>query len=344
MHPRLWQAIDQVGIRPSSRFEWKLASLLEWTDLEPYLTVCPGRAASVPDPDDPLETLVAWDKRDGTALLESPHIPAHRDPILVSDQELRLYRADVNILARELAARFNFTAQPTHDSGPLFRIGIVQTKAQPQVAVFLFVPGINPFGSAAALHSIAGQREKTLLLLPSARWLRALPSLTDSVQVRTVLEFLSGNEEDHLTTVVARISTTRTKPMTSDVLQVRQGDRWEDVKMILNPSTGRVRISIGNRHIDITVWNPSQRSQGRKTGTTRFAVILGRIAVASPKLWRNSDLPPSEQGTMRKAFQMLKNRLADWVPIADGEPFEYDRKTQTHRPRFQIDLAKATNR
>lgn len=341
MHARLWQAIDQIGSRPASRFEWKLASSLDWPELDPYLTVCPGRAASVPDPDESLETLVVWDRQDGTALLESSHIPAHRDPIVVSDQELRLYRADVNILGRELSGRFHFTSQPVSDSGPLFQIGIVQVKSHPNVAVFLFLPDSNPFGGAAALRSVAGRLDKTLLLLPSARWLRSLPSLTDSVQVKTIFEFLSNNEEDHLATVIARSTSRRAKPKSAKVMQVRSGDRWEDVKMTLDASSGHLRISIDHRHLDVVVWNPRRRSQ-RKSVATRFAVILGRIAVASPQVWMNSIVPPAEQETMRKAFQLLKNRLADWVPIADGDPFEYNRKTRTHRPRFTLEMKQAS--
>lgn len=331
----MWRAIDQIGNRPASRFEWRLASSLEWADLEPCLTVCPGRAASVPDPDEPLETLVVWDRQDGTALLESSHIPAHRDPIVVSDQELRLYRADVNTLSHELADIFHFTAQPASANGPVYRIGLVQRKGHPNASVVLLIPD-NPVTSIAALHTIAKQQDQTLLLLPSARWLRGLP-LSDSVQVRTIHEFLSGNEEEHLTTVIARAGRAPQKRKTQPVIEVRTGDQWKDVKITFNPSTGRLHISIGQRHLDVAIWNP-KRQTGRKSGATRAAEILGKIAVASPQEWRNPSASSSEHATLRKGFQLLKNRLVGWVPIADGDPFEYDRTTHTHRPRFMLEM------
>lgn len=45
---------------------------------------------------------------------------------------------------------------------------------------------------------------------------------------------------------------------------------------------------------------------------------------------------------MRKGFQLLKKSLADWVPIFDGDPFENDRKTHTHRPRFKLEMTKVS--
>lgn len=334
MHAQLWHAIDQIGSRSAARFEWKLISSLEWPELEPYLTLCPGRAASVPDPDDPLEMLVVWDKRDGTVLLESPHVPAHRDSIPISDQELRLYRADVNILACALAKKFNFTTQPV-GKGPMYRIGIVQRKSQANVSVILHIPD-NPVTSMAALHTIAKQQDQTLLLLPSARWLRGLP-LRDSVQVRTIYEFLSENEEDHLTTVIARAGRPPQKRKTHRVIEVRPGDHWEDVKITFNPSTGGLHISIGQRHLDVPIWNPKKQTS-RKSGATRAAEILVKIAVASPQEWKNPSAVTSEHATIRKGFQLLKIRLADLVPIADGDSFEYDRTTHIHRPRFKLEM------
>lgn len=339
MHARLWQAIDQIGSRPASRFEWKLISSLEWPDLDPYLTVCPGRAASVPDLDDPMETLVVWDRRDGTVLLESPHVPAHRDPIPVSDLELCLYRPDVNILARALAKKFNFTALPASATGPVYRIGIVQRKGQANVSVMMHIPH-NPVTSIVEIHKVMERLDQTLLLLPSARWLRGLP-LRDTVQVRTVFEFLNENEEEHLTTVIARAGRQPPRRKTLPAIEVRPEDSWKEVKIILNPSTGRLHISIGQRRLDVVIWNPKKRTS-RKSGATRAAEILGKIAVASPQEWRNPSAATSEHATIRKGFQLLKKSLADWVPIADGDPFEYDRTTHVHHPRFKLEMKKTS--
>ena len=339
MHARLWQAIDQIGSRRASRFEWKLASSLDWADLDPYLTVCPGRAASIPDPDDPLETMVVWDNRDGTVLLESPHVPAHRDSIPVSDQELRLYRADVNILARALAKKFNFTAQPASASGPVYRIGIVQRKGHANVSVMLHIPD-TPVTSIVEIHKVMERLDQTLLLLPSARWLRGIP-LRDTVQVRTVFEFLNENEEEHLTTVIARAGRQPPRRKTPPAIEVRPEDSWEDVKIVFNPSTGRLQISIGQRRLDVVIWNPKKQTI-RKSGATRAAEILGKIAVGTPQVWKNPSASTAEHETMRKGFQLLKKSLAAWVPISDGEPFENDRKTQTHRPRFKLEMTKVS--
>lgn len=339
MHTQLWQAIDQIGSRHASRFEWKLTSSLEWPDLEPYLTVCPGRAASVPDPDDPLETLVVWDRHEGTVLLESPHVPAHRDSIPVSDQDLRLYRADVNVLARALAKKFNFTTQPASASGPVYRIGIVQRKGQANVSVMLHIPD-NPVTSIVEIHKVMERLDQTLLLLPSARWLRGLP-LRDTVQVKTVFEFLNENEEEHLTTVVARAGRQPSRRKTLFAIEVRPEDSWKDVKIIFNPSTGRLQISISQRRLDVVIWNPKKQTI-RRSGATRAAEILGKIAVASPQVWKNPSTETGEHATMRKGFQLLKKSLAGWVPIADGDPFEYDHTTHTHRPRFNLEMKRAS--
>jgi hypothetical protein len=339
MHARLWQAIDQIGSRRASRFEWKLASSLDWADLDPYLTVCPGRAASIPDPDDPLETMVVWDNRNGTVLLESPHVPAHRDSFLVPDQELRLYRADVNILARALAAKFNFTVQPASGTGPMYRIGLVQRKGHANVSVMLLIPDA-PVTSIVEIHKVMERLDQTLLLLPSARWLRGIP-LRDTVQVRTVFEFLNENEEEHLTTVIARAGRQPPRRKTPPVIEVRPEDSWEDVKIVFNPSTGRLQISIGQRRLDVVIWNPKKQTI-RKSGATRAAEILGKIAVATPQVWKNPSASTAEHATMRKGFQLLKKSLANWVPISDGDPFENDRKTQTHRPRFKLEMTKVS--
>jgi hypothetical protein len=339
MHARLWQAIDQIGSRSASRFEWKLAASLGWVDLESRLTICPGRAASVPDPDEPLESLVVWDRQVGTVLLESSQVPAHRDPIVVADQELRLYRADVNTLSHELGNIFHFTAQPASGAGPVYRIGLVQRKGHPNASVMLLIPN-NPVTSIAALRTIAERQDQTLLLLPSARWLRGLP-LSDSVQVRTIYEFLCGNEEEHLTTVIARAGRAPRKSKTHPVIDIRTGDRWEDVKITFNPSNGRLQISIGQRHLDVPIWNTKKRT-GEESGVTRAAKILGSIALAIPQGWKNPSTSSSKHATTRKGFQLLKNRLNECVPIADGDPFAYDRTTHIHRPRFKLEMKKTS--
>jgi hypothetical protein len=217
----------------------------------------------------------------------------------------------------------------------MYRIGIVQRKSQANVSVILHIPD-NPVTSMAALHTIAKQQDQTLLLLPSARWLRGLP-LSDSVQVRTIYEFLSENEEDHLTTVIARSGQRSPRQKALPAIEVRPEDRWEDVKMFFDPSAGRLRVLIGQRRLSVVVWNTAKRSR-RESGAPRFAFILAKLAVANPQIWSNASITPSEVETMRKGFQLLKKCLAQWVPIADGEPFVYDRETRSHRPRFSLEM------
>lgn len=125
------------------------------------------------------------------------------------------------------------------------------TKGHANVSVMLHIPD-NPINSIVEIHKVMERLDQTLLLLPSSRWLRGL-SLRDTGQVRMVFEFLNENEEEHLTTVIARAGRQPPGRRTPPAIEVRPEDSWEDVKIIFNPSTGSQQISIGQRRLDVVI-------------------------------------------------------------------------------------------
>jgi hypothetical protein len=102
MNPDFWRAIDRIGGRKASRFEWESVSSLPWEELAQFLRAAGGYAVEVADPDDPAETLVVWERDDGNCLLESQQIPPHRESIRVPAAALALHRADVKKLCGEM--------------------------------------------------------------------------------------------------------------------------------------------------------------------------------------------------------------------------------------------------
>ena len=334
MNPKLWQAIDRIGNRKASRFEWESASGLPWEGLSPYLRPTGGQAEEVSDPDTPSESLAVWQVGDGTALLESEAFPAHRAPLSIECSKLALYRIDATAIGAHLAKVMNFMAQPVKAQGPLLTVGFVQDAGARRTDVVLFIPSVDPRQSTEALRSVT--RDKCILLIPTARWAAALP---DKLLARELAGFFSTHEEDFLVNVPApapanATSGTRQK---GPIISVRQEDRWSHVNISLNAEARLLRVQIGDRQG--TIHLPTARGK-----FTKAAEIFARVAAQNPPRWANSDFPEKEREASRKAFQRFCQELRCWIPVNDGQPFREDRSERCHYPKFQCEPLRAGER
>ena len=189
MNPRPRLAIDWLGSRKARRFEWEAVSGLPWEELSPYVQTARGDAKENPDPDDRPQILTAWQRKDGSFLLESTAFPAHREPIRVPAELLACYRLKVAAIGGELSKRMNFVAQRVKDDEPLFTLGFVQEPGAPKTDIVLFVPSIDPRLNIEVLSRFEGSRG--ILLIPTARWAHVV---APGVEVRD-LESLADEED-----------------------------------------------------------------------------------------------------------------------------------------------------
>lgn len=325
MNPKLWRAIDRVGFRNASRFEWEVVSGLPWSDLSPFLKPSGGLALDAPDPDAAEERLAVWHRGDGTALLESPEIPARRPPIKVDRGVLVLHRLDVGSIAEALAGRLGFIAHRPKGKPPLLTIGFVQDPGKRQVDVALFLPVSDPHASVSALARAAGRDR--ILLVPTARWMKVAPADTE---VRDLESEMASHVGGGLVNLAAEMREPRKKSSPhSPIVHVKPGDRWENVRISLSVESGTMRVQIGGREGEISLLDRSGKP-------TKAAAIIGRVLAEQPARWSNSFFP-NEREAYRRAFQRLASDLQAWIPINDGRPFREDSSTHDHRPRFQCE-------
>lgn len=338
MNPNYWRAIDRIGSRKASRFEWENASGMAWEELAAFLRPAGGHAVEVPDPDDPAETLVVWEQDHGNCLLESQQIPAHREAIRVETADLALHRADVRKLCGELAARFSFTPRPPTGTGPLFEIGFVQSPKALQRHVHLFVPAPDPVANSIALAEVGRTGPAPILLLPSSRWAALADCAAGSaLEIEFLDSFFERHQRKSLVSVAAGMDSLESRRgragrSNEALLPILQGDRWEDVWLSFNPTNGFLRVRIGKRAGEVRVWNTSTSSEPSKD-----ALILGHLITSTPPAWSVENFTGSQKRNMQRAFQRFKERLRQWVPIVDGEPFVEDRRLKRHEPAFRCE-------
>lgn len=330
MNPNLWKAVDRIGSRKTSRFEWQTQSGVPWGELSPYLSPVGGVAREVPDPDDLSEYLVVHQNADGTAFLESQHFPAHRKPIRVDHLELRFYGLNLHAIAQALAPTNDFTPRFKHSKGPLFDLGFVQKPGAIVTPVFLFVPSIDPRQDMGVLAHV--KSENLILLVPATRWTGLLPL---GVNYR---DLASQSGHDHLINVALSDKKRKAKMVAGrlPIINVRNEDRWENVKIAFDMDSNRMVVTIGKRHGDIQLVGG-----GARYG--KSAEILMRILSAAPPVWNNAVFPEKARGAYRKAFQRFVDQLKDWIPVNDGLPFEENTEEHTHVPRFKFVPLKPKN-
>lgn len=337
MKSKFWHAIDLIGYRPVAKMEWETVCGLAWAEICPFLIKCPGRAEEVTDPDDRQKQLVVWENSNGTAVLESQEFPAHRLAIERPLDDVTLFRPDIRRISSALALQLGFIIRPVDEKGSSFGIGFVQTPGVSSVEVILIMP------STPGAVRLAGQRilmdctkKKFLILLPTAKLFEFLPTYPANVVVRFLAEFLAHSSEDSLVNVTMSIAEPLGKPSQKAMLNlaVRQEDRWSDLVASFNPSCGLLELRIQRRSITVRIWDT------RKKVPSNDALILGTFASKMPASWTISDVPLKNQRAMSKAFQRLQRKIKDLVPLADGEPFEYDSSTHCHHPRFKLILKK----
>lgn len=340
MNPQLLSAIDQIGRRPASRFEWEWVTGLPWSAISPYLVATSGYAREVPAPGGTGEHLIACPASRVPSegyMLVSAERPPTGEPIRLSTEHLRLHRADVAAVARDLAAKLHFVAQPGTEDSPMLRIGIAQAQASLTREVLLLLPAFDPASNVAALHAAASAKQPSMLLLLAPRWLRFLPRGTGKVEVRELSSYFAEHQEDHFANIVAKSERAGAKKATCPLVEVRTGDRWEEVRLCFVVETGILHVGIGARKGETKIWNPrAKSSRHQKNRGTRAAEIFVLLASNDPPRWEIKQIADANRQSMRKAFQLLKDWLKDAVPISDGEPFVYDPITKVHRPRFQF--------
>ena len=326
MNPKLWRAIDRIGSRKASRFEWETVSGLPWSDLEPFLRLAPGRAEEVPDPEDDAERLAVWDCEDGRCLLESQHFPAHRSPIEVERFALGLHRLNITAISSTLAELLNFIPQRPVGQAPLFTVGFVQEPGAKRTGVALFVPASDPLANAEALA--ASDSRNHIMLIPTSRWARKIP---ERAEARVLEQLFASRREDHLVNVAisAKAKLSSRRLASQPLVQVRQEDRWENVCLSFNPSNGFLRIRVGKRRGEIRVWDPS-------SDPSNDALILEVLTTSDPPAWSVAVFTGKKKRSMQRGFQRFTERLKEWVPIVDGEPFAFDPSSGLHTPRFKV--------
>lgn len=336
MKPNLFQAIDRIGHRLAARLDWETMSGLPWRELKPYLVPAPGKLArEVMDPGDPGQRLAVWPRENALTILESQEIPAHREPLEVEQDACILHRLNAAKLAADLACPFEFIPSPTKNGRDFHRVGMVQVPNRATVDVFLLVPQTPGSAKLAAHRLVVDRGEKeTMVLLPSARWTEILPTFPHSFEVRVVAEFLQTGQTDSLLAVAADAAPTRKTKITRPerALPVRHTDKWSDLTASFDPGSGMLVLRIGTRSFSVQVWGPNRKKPRLD------AVILELIATANPPRWCVADLTLGrlKKRNMQKAFERFCKHLANWAPIPDGPPFDFDRGSNTHSPRFTL--------
>lgn len=316
--------------------DWQTASGLPWDDLAPYFLRAPGKVAQeVMDPDDSRNRLAVWARENASTLLESTEIPAHRSPIEVDLDACILYRPNIAKIGGDLAGPFEFISAVDRDGDIFHRVGMIQLPNRGTIDVFLLVPKTPGRVKLAAQHFTATRGEKaTMVLVPTARWTSFLSMFPPTFEVRVLAEFLQTEETDSLIAVAADTTPKRKAKVQRPVkaLQVRQGDRWSDLTATFDPGTGTLELRIGARLLTVQVW-------GSNPNKPRLdAVILELISTANPPQWCVTDLPPGrlKKRNMQKAFERFCDHLAVWAPIPDGPPFDLDRRSNIHSPKFTL--------
>jgi hypothetical protein len=326
MNPKLWRAIDRVGLRKASRFEWEVVSGLPWSELSRFLKPSGGLALDAPDPDAAEERLAVWHREDGTALLESPEIPAHRPLIKVDRGALVQHRLDVGSIVEALAGRLGFIAHRPKGKPPLLTIGFVQDPGKRQVDVALFLPVTDPHANVLALESLVAQSK--IVWVPTARWMRVAPV---DAEIRDLEAALASGGEDRLVNVAAEMHKPRKQSGSRGaIIHVKPEDRWGDVRISFSLSSGTMRAQIGERKGEVSLLD-------RSGNPTNAATILGRVLAEQPPRWLNSFFPKKKGTDYRKAFQRFASDLQAWIPVNDGKPFREDLSTHEHHARFQCE-------
>lgn len=318
MNPKFWKAIDLIGSRKASRFEWESLSGMSWPELFPYLAAVGGRALDGPDPDDPAERMVLFETGDGRAWFDSPHLPAHRNPIAVVSEQLALYGLNVTKVAQALAKRYAFSPVPGTGKGPFLNMGYIQKPNQPCIEVILYLPSTDLYQDLRVLESC---HDGQLLLVPHARWLGRLSVSVDRRDLSV------ASEDETLVNVLREHRLKRTKTVGQPIIEIRPDDRWRDAMISFDASTSSIKVSIGNRKGVKKLLGEGNQSKG-------FAEILMRILAAYDHRWTNTADSISKQGRIRKAFERFESKLRNWIPINDGKPFDRH-PDHSFTPRFQ---------
>jgi hypothetical protein len=309
---------------------------LAWEELAPYLLRAPGKLAhEVLDPEHPQHRLVVWPRENALTILESAEIPAHRSPMEVDPEACILYRPNIAKQAADLSTLIGFIPTPERNGNIFYRVGMVQVANRGTIDVFLLVPQMPGKVKLAAQRLKASRGEKaTMVLLPTARWMSFLPIFPPTFEVRVLAEFLQTEESDSLTAVAADTAP-RKKPNNQrpvKALPVRHDDKWSDLTATFDPESGMLELRIGARSFSVHVWGPN-RSNPRLD-----AVVVELIATSDPPHWCVAEIPPGplKKRNMQKAFERFCDHLATWAPIPDGPPFDLDRTTNIHSPRFTL--------
>lgn len=149
-------------------------------------------------------------------------------------------------------------------------------------------------------------------------------------EIRVFESFFASHDEDHLVNVAISAKTSSASgPFRQALIQIRQEDRWEDVRLVFNPANGFVRIQVGKRKGEIRVWDPSSKP-------SNDAIVLELLTTADPPAWSVAQFSGKKKRNMQRAFQRFTERPNDWVPIVDGEPFCFDPGPGRHTPHFQL--------
>ena len=333
MKPSFWRALEKLGAAGAASLSWQHVLGGDW-DANRHLLPPTGREArTVLHPLRPgihLD-LMPEGEEDFAAVCDDCSIP----PIVVSARDAAELQPCWSAIAQALGAALGFSHAHWPDEGSVRRIGTAHNAAGIITPVLLFLPP-GCFGDDSALFECLASRAKSLVLLPSIRWMS--PSV-DALRSSIGHEFVALAERltqpadlpgaPKTLPVIAQDSAS---PKVKPVIRPADGMSWEDVTVTI--LTGRT-ISIAFRG-----------QEG--THTFRNRSIIGRLhplgilmELARSGQWTNPPKKDREYDRSRLAFRTVRNLLGDLVPFP-GEPF--GKSGGAYIPVFRIRLGQSLSR
>lgn len=330
MQASFWKSIELLGAGGSARCDWSLLLGSDWDQCAEFLrpTGCVADSIICRTSLKHRLSLVPDGENNYVALSDDTWDP----PSEVVASDAKIYEPRWNEIAHALGEIMQFTPGTWDNDGMLRQIGIVQGNGGVVTPVLLFLPS-GQLGDYQALYRELARREKSIVLLPTNRWLnREMEDLRQRCghQLAILFDYLKERENaphhtGNLPVLAPTVKSARGK--TTALIRTGDGLTWDKITIEL----------AGNQSIRIKA--PGQNkihSFGKRSKLSKHHPLGILMQIAHKGYWENPPTYAAEYDRVSKSFQRFQALLCELIPLAQ-EPFA-DEKGQ-HIPRFRVNIA-----
>lgn len=330
MRENFWRALERFGADGAAAVDWRF---LLGGDLDNclHLLKSSGRIAAQ-----------VIDRRESGCFLDVEAVgqggfvgvdeDARREPVPLSDEDVRVLAPDWIRVGRALGEQVGFAANTWDTSGVCRKVGVTRENGETPRPVILALPGSGVGSHFRLLRELSG-RSGSVVLLPTAA--HCSPDL-DALASRNGLEVINlatlQPERTHLAapTVAYRVGTKAAKT----VLRPQSDWTWEDLTIEVG-ANGTVAFRCRG---DVGTYRFKKASGRHHSEGYRILLELAAMSFKGEQPeWRNPPSGHSEHEKARKQFRRLATQLAE-LHLVPGQPFR--RAGGAYIPRFEVVLGK----